>query len=67
MRSQRQRSLLLLTIGDVAVTNDDRPTLATLPVQLIDKVFSGQATASSIVVASGSVTHSGAEGVSVVN
>ncbi|MBM3276356.1 MAG: hypothetical protein FJZ00_14475 [Candidatus Sericytochromatia bacterium] len=46
---------------DVQVQRDDRPTLATVPVQLIDRVFSGEATASSIAVSSGSLSHSGSE------
>ena len=46
---------------DVAVTDDTRPTMATLPVQLMDQTFNGEATASEIVVASGSVLHNGNE------
>lgn len=38
---------------DVTVGNDDRPTLTTLRVKLIDKVFNGQATASGVVVTNG--------------
>ena len=46
---------------DITVTNDDRPTVSTLPVQLIDKIFSGEATASGIAVSSGSVIYTGNE------
>lgn len=45
---------------DVVVAKDDRPTLATLPVKLIDRVFSGQAS-SSVTIKNGSVIHSGDE------
>ncbi|MNY46789.1 hypothetical protein D3C86_1820020 [compost metagenome] len=38
----------------MTLTNDDRPTVATIPVKLIDPApFDGQATASSIVIAPG--------------
>ncbi len=47
---------------DVVVARNDRPTLATVPVQLIDKIFDGQATASSVVVTDGDLTHTGTEG-----
>ena len=50
---------------DVAVTNDDRPPLAALPVRLIDTVFSADATASGIVVSSGSLVGAGPEGMSL--
>ncbi len=47
--------------AEVAVARNDRPTLATLPVKLIDKTFNGQATAS-IVVIDGGLASSGSEG-----
>lgn len=47
---------------DVVVGIDDRPSIATLSVNLIDKPFNGQATASGIVVASGSYSLLGPEG-----
>ena len=48
---------------DVAVTRDDRPTLANLPVKLIDKHFSGAATFSSgVTVTDGGFTGSGTAG-----
>jgi hypothetical protein len=50
---------------DVQVQRDDRPVLATVPVQLIDKVFSAEATASTIAVASGSTVHSGTESLAI--
>ena len=51
---------------DVVLTNNDRPTLATLPVKLIDRVFDGQATASGIVVASGSVNAPAVASISLI-
>lgn len=44
---------------DVAVGADDRPALATLKVRLIDVVFSGQGTASSIITAPGGFSRKG--------
>lgn len=49
--------------AEVAVARNDRPTLTTLPVKLIDKVFTGQATASSIAVTPGDLTHTGTESI----
>lgn len=46
---------------DLAVARDDRPVLANIPVQLVDKTFNGQATASSIVVAPGALVNNGVE------
>ncbi len=46
---------------DVAVARDDRPVLANIPIQLIDKTFDGQATASSIVVTDGDLVDNGTE------
>lgn len=46
---------------DVAVAKDDRPVLANIPVQLTDKAFSGQATASNVVITPGNLVNGGAE------
>jgi hypothetical protein len=50
---------------DVAVGRDDRPVFAALPVQLIDVVFSGEATASGVVVTDGSLVPSATASVSL--
>lgn len=46
---------------DVTLINDDRPTIASLKVKLIDQAFNGQATASGVVVTSGGYLSAGAE------
>lgn len=46
---------------DVTLTNNDRPTLTSLRVKLIDKVFNGQATASGVVVTNGGLVTNGPE------
>lgn len=46
---------------DIVVGTDDRPTVSNLKVKLINKVFSGEATASGVIVATGSLVPSGAE------
>lgn len=48
---------------DITVSDDDRPTAGTIPVQLIDRAFTGQAT-SSLTVTPGNVTHTGTESLS---
>lgn len=48
---------------DLDVTMDDRPTLAMLPVKLIDRRFSGEAT-TSIAFTPGQLGHSGVERIS---
>lgn len=48
---------------DVTLTNDDRPTIANLKVKLIDKAFSGEATASGVVVENGGLVTDGSESV----
>lgn len=45
---------------DIAVTNDDRPTVATLSIQLVDRTFSGQGT-NSIEFTDGNLTDVGEE------
>ncbi|HEY9899838.1 MAG TPA: hypothetical protein V6D00_11700, partial [Pantanalinema sp.] len=49
---------------DLAITKDDRPTLANLPVKLIDRTFDGQATASAIAVTPGTLTSAGTMSIS---
>ena len=44
---------------DVTVGMDDRPTMANLPVQMINQIFSGEATASGVTVSSGSLIYAG--------
>lgn len=51
---------------DLAVAYNDRPLLSNLPVTLLDQAFNGQATASQIVVATGSLTTSTPATMSVV-
>ncbi|HEY9899840.1 MAG TPA: hypothetical protein V6D00_11710 [Pantanalinema sp.] len=46
---------------DVAVARDDRPVVTNIPIQLIDKTFDGQATASNIVVTGGDLVDNGTE------
>jgi hypothetical protein len=46
---------------EVAIARDDRPVLATVPVQLIDRVFGGEATASGFAVSPGILVHTGSE------
>ncbi|MNY80313.1 hypothetical protein D3C86_2213010 [compost metagenome] len=48
---------------DVTVTDDDRPTVGTILVQLADRAFTGQGT-SSLTVKPGSLTHTGTESLS---
>lgn len=48
---------------DVTLTSDDRPTLTTLRVKLIDRVFNGQATASGVVVTNGGLVTTGNEAI----
>ncbi len=50
---------------DVTVTRDDRPTLANLPVKLIDRLFYGQATASTIAVTPGGLTAASSTSISL--
>lgn len=40
---------------DVTLTNDERPTLTSLPVKLMDRPFNGEATASGLVVTPGTL------------
>ncbi len=47
---------------DVGVQNDDRPALASLPVDLLDRLFDGRGT-SSIAVNAGKVSNTGFEGI----
>ncbi|MNY51543.1 hypothetical protein D3C86_1871410 [compost metagenome] len=44
---------------DVTLTNNDRPTMATLKVRLIDTIFSGTATSSGVSVTDGGYVSSG--------
>lgn len=46
---------------DIVLGTDDRPTITTLKVRLIDRDFSGQATASGVIVNSGSFLPAGSE------
>lgn len=50
---------------DVALTNDDRPAMATLKVKLIDRVFDGRASSGAVAVTSGGYTTSGPETITV--
>lgn len=49
---------------DVVLTNDDRPTLVTLKVKLIDRTFNGQAT-SSLTITSGGYSAVGSESLQI--
>lgn len=46
---------------DLVVVRDDRPAMANIPVQLIDKVFDGRATASTVVFIDGGIIYPGTE------
>lgn len=51
---------------DIRINQEDRPTLATIKVQLIDKAFDGQG-GSGVDVSSGSLVPSGSESITVVD
>lgn len=51
---------------DVAIIDDDRPTMAALPLQLADREFSGEATVS-LAVTPGTLTASGSEGLEFID
>lgn len=52
---------------DVPIAYEDRPTLANLKVRLIDKPFSGQATASGVVIEDGEIATDGHEGMATAS
>ena len=48
---------------DVTLTSNDRPTLATLRVKLVDVLFDGQATSGGVAVTNGGYSTPGAEAI----